>query len=119
MEVDLTLHTDGRGYWSTVKTEVKVTRIVCLSYGSDEDDDELFGELRVFFDTSTWDVDKDGLIYTDELFLADLNEYLATLGLPEAHYSEQGMQGDDFVSLDIDGEFITAWQLAGHEVVVD
>ena len=37
MEVDLTLHTDGRGYWSTVKTEVKVTRIVCLSYGSDEE----------------------------------------------------------------------------------
>jgi hypothetical protein len=124
MQVDLTLHTDGRGYWSTVQKEVKVTRIVCITYDDDfyEDDreveEESWGEMRVFFDTSTWDISKDGLIYTDKLFENELNAYLATLGLPEAEYSEQGMQGEDFVSFDIDGEFITGWGLAGQEVLV-
>jgi hypothetical protein len=71
MQVDLTLHTDGHGYWNNVKKEVKVTRIVCITYDDDfyEDDreveEESWGEMRVFFDTSTWDISKDGLIYTD------------------------------------------------------
>ena len=31
-------------------------------------------------------------------------------GLCEAHYSEQGMQGDDYVSLDVGKDFIASWE---------
>jgi hypothetical protein len=59
------------------------------------------GEMLVFFDTNTWDV-KDGLIYNDEGFLNELRAALAEVGFnDEIDYSEQGMQGKDFVSLDI------------------
>jgi len=124
MNVDVTLHTAGNGYWSNVQKAVKITKVVCISNDSDfyaddrEVEEETWGELRVFFDTSTWDVSEDGLIYSDRLFLTELNKFLATLDMPAAEYSEQGMQGEDFVSLDVDGEFVVAWGLAGQEVLV-
>jgi hypothetical protein len=64
----------------------------------------------VYFDTKTWDVTKHGLIYTDRQFKQELNAFLAAQGLCEAEYSEQGMQGDNYVSLDVDEEFIAKWE---------
>ena len=69
-----------------------------------------FGELCVYFNDKHWDVNIDGLIYTDKQFLQDLNAFLAQHGLPAVSYSEQGMQGDDYVSCDVEGDFITAWE---------
>ena len=97
--------TAGDGYWSNVSKSVEITDMQ-LGYVSDEGD---FGELCVYFNTATWDVTKDGLIYTDKLFEAELNAFLATHGLPAVSYSEQGMQGEDYVSLDAEGDFISAW----------
>ena len=99
--------TAGDGYWSDVAKEVDIEDMQ-LSYCSDEMD---FGELRVYFDTSDWKVEQDGLIYTDKLFIAQLREFLTAHGLPGADvdYSEQGMQGDDYVSLDVGADFILAW----------
>jgi hypothetical protein len=78
-----------------------------LGYVSDEQD---FGELRVYFDTSTWDVNKDGLIYTDTLFKQDLMQFVKQQGLVvDLCYSEQGMQGDNYVSLDVGKEFLDSW----------
>jgi hypothetical protein len=76
-----------------------------------EDEDRIFGELRVYFDIDTWDVDKLGLIYTDRQFEKELREFLNQQGLPgkDVSYSEQGMQGDDYVSLDAGTEFYRAW----------
>jgi len=56
-------------------------------------------------------VDYDGLIYTDKQFIKDLREFLDAHGLPgkDVCYSEQGMQGDDYVSLDAGTEFYKAW----------
>ena len=99
-------NTAGDGYWSNVSKAVEVTDMK-LGYVSDEGD---FGELCVYFNTDTWNVDTDGLIYTDSLFEAELNAFLAAQGLPAASYSEQGMQGDDYVSLDVEGDFIRAWE---------
>jgi hypothetical protein len=98
--------TAGDGYWSNVSKDVEVTDMK-LGYVNDDKD---FGELCVFFNTATWDVTKDGLIYTDKLFEAELNAFLATHGLPAVSYSEQGMQGEDYVSLDAEGDFISAWE---------
>ena len=107
-------HTDGkRGLWSDVAKAITITDIT-LGKGTvweGESDDEAFGELRVVFDTDTWATSKDGLIYTDRLFLKELQEFLTAHGLPgkDVSYSEQGMQGDDYVSLDAGGKFYKAW----------
>ena len=64
-KVTAKLNTAGDGYWSNVQRSVEVTHLQ-LAYTNDELD---FGELRVRFNTATWDTAKDGLIYTDSLFL--------------------------------------------------
>lgn len=100
-------NTAGNGLWSGEERAVTVTDIR-LGYVADELD---FGELCVVFDTDTWDVDEHGLIYTDRQFLRELREFLDSQGLPgdDVSYSEQGMQGTDYVSLDIGEDFLTAW----------
>ena len=100
--------TSGDGYWSRAVKRVRIVDMR-LSYLNDERD---FGELRVYFDTDTWDVNKDGLIYTDHSFMTDLRNFLALHDLNnlDIEYSEQGMQGDDYVSFDIGADFITAWE---------
>ena len=101
------LHTNGKGFWSNLATSVRVTRCT-LSYCNE---DQTFGELRVYFNTEDWLVKDDGLIYTDKLFLEELRSYFAARGFPadKLTYSEQGMQGDDYVSCDISDEFVQIW----------
>lgn len=101
------LHTDGSGYWSNVKENVPVVGLE-LAYG---DEESCFGELRVYFDTSVWDVTHHGLIYTDRLFEKELLEMLTGLRLgTDVSYSERGMQGDDYVSCDVGPEFIKSFK---------
>jgi len=101
-----TLHTDGKGYWSNVIAPVSTTKIA-VTYVNDEGD---FGELRVYFD-NTWVTKTDGLIYTDNQFLRELRKELIAAGMVgmDVDYSEQGMQGDDYVSLDVGGKFLKSW----------
>jgi hypothetical protein len=103
------LKTSGGGYWSNTQTQVRVTdlRLDLI----DDDDEEPFGELRVYFDTATWDVNSHGLIYTDPGFFAGLKQYLESQGIniTDISYSEQGMQGTDYVSLDVGQHFIGTW----------
>lgn len=73
-------------------------------------DDLTFGELRVFFDSDVWIIHKHGLIYSDNAWLDGLkihlieDLHLSHKAANDIDYSEQGMQGDTFVSLDV-GEF--------------
>ena len=101
----VTLNTNGRGYWSRTAKAVEVVDMR-VAYVNDE---KTFGELRVYFNTDTWDVNTMGLIYTDKQFKQELNNFLVAQGLATAEYSEQGMQGDNYVSLDVGGQFLTAW----------
>ncbi len=99
-------NTSGDGYWSTVAKAVEITDMQ-LGYVSDEGD---FGELRVYFNTATWDVNTDGLIYTDKQFKIDLMQFLTVHNLVvDLCYSEQGMQGDNYVSLDVGKDFLDSW----------
>jgi len=102
-----TLQTAGDGYWSTAAKQVRVTDMK-ITYTNDELD---FGELCVYFNTSDWDVRKDGLIYTDSLFMDELAAYLTARGIDcsDLSYSEQGMQGDNYVSCDIGECFINTF----------
>ena len=99
--------TSGDGYWSNA---IKNVRITDMRLGYVAEDKE-FGELCVYFNTEDWDVNKDGLIYTDDGFYADLQAFIKQHGLVvDLCYSEQGMQGDDYVSLDVGAEFIASWE---------
>ena len=106
-KVTATLNTNGNGYWSRKATAVEITGLQ-LSYINDELD---FGELCVYFNTNTWDVNKDGLIYTDKQFMRELRELLTAKGFDasDVSYSEQGMQGDTYVSCDVSERFINTF----------
>ena len=106
-KVTAILNTGGGGYWSNTKTTVGITGLQ-LAYINDELD---FGELRVYFNTKTWDVNTDGLIYTDKQFMRELKELLTAKGFDasDVSYSEQGMQGDTYVSCDVGQCFINTF----------
>lgn len=113
----VTFNTAGDGYWSNVAKAVEITDMQ-LGYVAE---DKEFGELRVYFNTDTWNVEQDGLIYTDSKFKIDLQEFIKQQGLVvDLCYSEQGMQGDDYVSLDVGAEFIASWEAKfGYESFAD
>jgi hypothetical protein len=107
LENTFTLHTNGRGYWSTTAKAVDVEALDLQYITNDKD----FGELCLHFNTNDWDTATDGLIYTDKLFMQELRAYLQTVGFTEAeandvNYSEQGMQSDNYVSCDVGAVFI-------------
>lgn len=110
MNVLATLHTTGDGCWSGANKAVEIVDI-SIGYMSSNQD---WGEMRVYFN-DTWDVCEDGLIYTDSQFEYELRKLLQTAGFTKAEsndvfYSEQGMQGEDYVSLDMDKKACAAWK---------
>lgn len=106
--VNFVTKTAGTGYWSKAVKTVRVNRVE-LAY---VDDVAPVGELRVYFDTQDWDVDADGLIYTDmgwkHTFLTCMeNEFgFSPDAILDTSYSEQGMQGYDYVSMDVGAQFL-------------
>lgn len=114
---DVLLRTGGEGLWSTHACTLRVTKLAVhgMEHENSKDETYLAGELRVYFDPKTWSTTQHGLVYTDGVFLRNLKEYLADLVPPENQdisYSEMGMQGDDYISLDVGPKFIEAWKRA-------
>jgi hypothetical protein len=108
IKVHKTLVTDGSGYWSKQAMQVLVTGITLGCISEDED----FAELCVHFSDKTWDCEKHGLIYTDKMFMRLLQSMLTAMGLDgtDVCYSEQGMQGDSYVSCDVEAAFIASYK---------
>ena len=105
LKINMILHTNGKGWWSRTAKSVR-----CTNLEIETDIDELadaFYLLNIYFDRRTWKTDLHGLIYTDSLFLKELKKNLKKLGFNSdgIGYSEQGMQGDNFVNLDADEAF--------------
>lgn len=110
-DVNVELNTDGSSLWSREPaTRVGIQRLQLIKWRHEDDDpvEEQWGELRVYFNTSDWDTRIAGLIYTDRGFQAELRTFLEQEGIDPStvHYSEQGMQGDDYVSLDVGPSFL-------------
>lgn len=115
MWVDWVINTSGRGLWSRgQRREVVITKMK-LAYVSDEGD---YGELRAYFTKKTWDVKKHGLIYTDPMFLRQFRDSLTMFAFPGAgvDYTEQGMQGNNYVSLGVGKRFINVWLKLGEKI---
>jgi hypothetical protein len=111
----VTFNTKGDGYWSNA---AKAVEIVDMRLGYVDEDNE-FGELCVYFNTDTWNVEQDGLIYTDGQFMEDLVRFLAAHKLAlDVSYSEQGMQGDNYVSCDVGPKFLASWAAKFNKVVL-
>ncbi len=99
IKTPIVFNTCGDGYWSRQARAVTVTHVeLCAN------------ELRVHFDPLTWNTGDHGLIYTDSLFLKQLRNALTQQGFPghDVDYSEQGMQDNTYVSLDVGSAFSKA-----------
>jgi hypothetical protein len=107
LQFNHTLSTGGNGLWSIKAKDVSCT-VLDVPYINEG---ETFGELRVYFDRTSWDVYNDGLVYTDKKFLKQLRNKLTEQGFvaTDVDYSEQGMQGINYVSLDVGEEFLCSW----------
>jgi hypothetical protein len=106
-KVNWQTHTGGNGLWSSEAKAVQVLRVE-LAYTSEDGD---FGELCAYFDTNTWDCNKDGLIYTDKVWIDEFRALMRSLGFTRAAvnditYSEQGMQEYNYVSMDVGADFL-------------
>ena len=110
VEFDHIVNTIGNGYWSDIAKPVILTHLT-LTVMEHEDDGRQWGELRIFFNKVSWNRYQDGLIYTDSLFIKEVRKLLSEMGLDgsDVDYSEQGMQGDDYVSCDVGEQFIHSW----------
>jgi hypothetical protein len=90
----------GDGDWSEKEAIVTITGIDYNGHTVD-----------LFFDTNDWDTYEDGLIYTDSVFFKEACALFNNLGLSDdIYYSEQGMQGDDYVNLDVGPGFARTWK---------
>jgi len=106
-KVNWQTHTSGNGLWSTEQKAVTILE-VSLRNVNDEGN---FGELCARFDTKTWNCDANGLIYTDSVWLDEFRALMRSLGFTRAavndiSFSEQGMQGYNFVSMDVGSDFL-------------
>ena len=101
-------HTNGISYWNNVAKRVRLTKIVMfleMTPTLDEDSDYMYFSMDVFFTKNSWDINKDGLIYTDKGFIQEFHNILISLGFDQeasadVRYSEQGMQGNTRVNFD-------------------
>ena len=94
-----TFNTNGHGLWSNKSKAVRIEGFTVNVY----DDDS--AALNVNINTADWDVYADGLIYTDEQFVADVRNFF---NCNDVHYSEQGLQGEDYVNFDVGADFVKA-----------
>lgn len=105
--VNFYCNVDGTGHWSRHSRKVKHEKIsLTVTWEKNYSITPGSAEFRVYFFNKEWDVEKVGLIYTDPKWIMELKNNLSLLGFSDKslkglNYSEQGMQGDDYVSMDV------------------
>jgi len=115
MKLNIACMTNGRGCWNRHQADVVMHKMVLRmnDYGCP---DPSF-ELKVYFTKRSWDIREHGLIYTDLLWMRELRARLVEMGfskqaVKDIDYSEQGMQGVDYVSLDAGWDFASEYIVA-------
>lgn len=117
--------TNGKGLWSNETKKVKHSKAIIDVRDWSIKENNLYGELMVFFSKKSWNPDKHGLIYTDPLWIKNFRSYLKNnLGfskkaIKDVDFSEQGMQGNNYVSLDIGEIFVKEYcKLYNKKIIV-
>lgn len=115
MKVKIETHTSGEGLWNSSSRAVLIIEVYLNYY--DKTDGKEYGELCARFRRKDWPARArenneylPQLIYTDPLWLKEFRAGLVLLGftakaVKAIGYSEQGMQGDNYVSLDAGPSF--------------
>lgn len=121
MDVSIIANTNGKGLWSEEARSVLISKLA-IGYSNQTyyPGETFYGELCAYFEPSgfppnSWNVPGYGLIYTDKQWMKEFKAGLRELGLSvkavqNVHYSEQGMQGLDYVSMDIGPAFWASWK---------
>ena len=96
----LTASTNGKGYYTDQAKKVRITEIRISRYVRSKNKPLL--QMEVYFNTKDWNTKKDDLIYGDEKWISELRKGLQSIGFIATglDYTEQGMQEDDFVSVE-------------------
>jgi len=111
MLVDIKTSCNGQGYWSGRPLKrIRIHELRVPTSGHD------FGELTAWFSKDDWDIDEHGLIYTDHGWLRTFRWGLRKYGfswdaIRNIDYSEQGMQGETYVSKDVGKPFLDEYVL--------
>lgn len=86
---------DSHGYWgkSDFEAEFTITKVEV-----DYDIEKNYGSVDIYL--TNYNAGIYGLIYTDEKFEKDIDELMKNSGFG-LNYSEQGMQGHNFVNMDL------------------
>lgn len=97
------------GLWSMKINKIVKHHKICLIVNHKINTPSTYS-LDVYFDEKDWITTKDGLIYTDELWLEDFKNNLLKIGfnsesLEGLSYSEQGLQTKNTVNLDASESF--------------
>lgn len=100
--------TGGDGYWTKIAKQVVIRGVVIThvdisdEVGEDDDGGCEYNYVQVYFDSTKWNIENDGLIYTDRTFMKNLLETMKFLGFSKENlsYSEHGMQGRDYIHFD-------------------
>ena len=101
--------------------KLKVHILPTSEFWYHEEDKVPIGNLNVYFNPRIWDIDRYGLIYTDTIFEKHIKRILKEAGFKyfrDIDYSEQGMQGDDFVNFDVDDSLAKELNKKGFIIVV-
>jgi hypothetical protein len=109
LKVNLKTTTSGDGLWSGDSRKVTIKNL-SISW-CEWDESGFYGELRAYFIKRDWNTQKHGLIYTDSTWIKTFHKELKKIGFSDSavktvDYTEQGIQGDDYVSLDAEDRFI-------------
>ena len=126
MKVSIQTHTNGKSKHSEEAREVLISELqIGYSSLSYYPEDPFHGELRARFEPSgftpgSWNVGGYGLIYTDRLWLKEFKAGLRSIGLSikavqNVKYGEQGLQGREYVSLDVGPTFYASWKRLNKE----
>jgi len=118
LKTPMICETKGDGLWSpatravaTTKIEMEVGEIDACLYRCTI---FLSVHIKVYFPKRSWDTDKHGLIYTDSLWIKDFRKQFAkqfpslAWMAGKIDYTEQGMQGDNYVSLSVHMDSLSA-----------
>lgn len=112
MEVNITTTCSGRGFWSNEPGRVVRIEYLEVAYLADTTE---HGELCAYFAETDWDPKQDGLIYTDPGWMETFRRGMEQCGftpqeVDDISYTEAGMQGEDYVSMDFGKTFFAGWK---------